>query len=51
VLIQIAKEAIAKKAHVSRATSPLPGRFLVYMPTVNHVGVSRKIDSTKSACA
>src|SRR4029078_43890 len=23
----------------------LPGRFLVYMPTVEHLGVSRKIDS------
>ena len=23
----------------------LPGRFLVYMPTVEHVGVSRKIES------
>src|SRR5207237_721228 len=23
----------------------LPGRFLVYMPTVNHIGVSRKISS------
>jgi ribonuclease G len=23
----------------------MPGRFLVFMPTVDHVGVSRKIDS------
>src|SRR6185312_11056387 len=23
----------------------LPGRFLVYMPTVHHIGVSRKISS------
>src|SRR5437588_791464 len=23
----------------------LPGRFLVYMPTVNHIGVSRRIDN------
>jgi ribonuclease G len=45
ILIQIAKEPIAKKG--ARVTShiALPGRFLVYMPTVNHVGVSRKINS------
>ncbi|HEX5236029.1 MAG TPA: Rne/Rng family ribonuclease [Silvibacterium sp.] len=45
VLLQIAKEPIAKKG--ARVTShiALPGRFLVFMPTVNHVGVSRKIDS------
>src|SRR5437764_10283746 len=31
----------------ARRTSPiaLPGRFLVYMPTVDHIGVSRKIPS------
>ncbi len=45
VLLQIAKEPIAKKG--ARVTShiALPGRFLVFMPTVNHTGVSRKISS------
>jgi Rne/Rng family ribonuclease len=45
ILLQIAKEPIAKKG--ARVTShiALPGRFLVFMPTVNHVGVSRKIAS------
>jgi ribonuclease G len=45
ILLQIAKEPIAKKG--ARVTShiALPGRFLVFMPTVNHVGVSRKISS------
>jgi ribonuclease G len=45
VLVQVAKEPIAKKG--ARVTShiALPGRYLVYMPTVDHVGVSRKIAS------
>ncbi len=45
VLIQIAKEPIAKKGARITSHIALPGRFLVYMPTVNHVGVSRKIES------
>src|SRR6185437_11780028 len=45
VLIQIAKEPIAKKGARITSHIALPGRFLVFMPTVNHVGVSRKIDS------
>jgi Rne/Rng family ribonuclease len=45
ILVQVAKEPIAKKG--ARVTShiALPGRYLVYMPTVDHVGVSRKIGS------
>jgi ribonuclease E len=45
VLVQVAKEPISKKG--ARVTShiALPGRYLVYMPTVEHVGVSRKIGS------
>ena len=45
VLVQIAKEPIAKKGARITSHIALPGRFLVYMPTVNHVGVSRKINS------
>ena len=45
VLVQVAKEPIGKRG--ARVTShiALPGRYLVYMPTVDHVGVSRKIGS------
>ncbi len=45
ILVQVAKEPIGKKG--ARVTShiALPGRYLVYMPTVDHVGVSRKIGS------
>ncbi len=45
VLVQIAKEPIAKKGARITSHIALPGRFLVFMPTVNHTGVSRKIDS------
>ncbi len=45
ILVQVAKEPIGKKG--ARVTShvALPGRYLVYMPTVEHIGVSRKIAS------
>jgi Rne/Rng family ribonuclease len=45
ILVQIAKEPIGKKGARITSHVALPGRFLVYMPTVNHTGVSRKISS------
>ncbi len=45
VLVQIAKEPMAKKGARITSHIALPGRFLVFMPTVNHIGVSRKIES------
>jgi len=45
ILVQIAKEPIAKKGARITSHIALPGRFLVYMPTIEHVGVSRKIES------
>ena len=45
VLVQIAKEPIGKKGARITSHIALPGRFMVYMPTVNHIGVSRKIAS------
>src|SRR5207248_1837843 len=45
ILVQIAKEPMAKKGARITSHIALPGRFLVYMPTVNHIGVSRKIGS------
>jgi ribonuclease G len=43
ILVQIAKEPMAKKGARITSHIALPGRFLVFMPTVNHTGVSRKI--------
>lgn len=45
VLVQIAKEPIGKKGARITSHIALPGRFLVYMPTITHIGVSRKITS------
>jgi ribonuclease G len=43
VLVQVLKEPLgAKGARITSHVS-LPGRYLVFMPTVEHVGVSRKI--------
>jgi ribonuclease G len=45
ILVQIAKEPISQKGARITSHIALPGRFLVYMPTIEHVGVSRKIES------
>ncbi|MEZ5427796.1 MAG: Rne/Rng family ribonuclease [Pyrinomonadaceae bacterium] len=47
ILVQIAKEPIARKGARITSHIALPGRFLVYMPTIEHLGVSRKIESSK----
>jgi Rne/Rng family ribonuclease len=47
ILVQVAKEPIAKKGARITSYVAIPGRHLVYMPTVDHVGVSRKISSDK----
>ena len=47
IIVQIAKEPIAKKGARITSHIALPGRFLVYMPTIEHLGVSRKIESAK----
>ncbi len=43
ILVQVSKEPMGTKG--SRVTSyiSLAGRYLVYMPTTNHIGVSRRI--------
>lgn len=45
ILVQIAKEPIARKGARITSHIALPGRYLVYMPTIEHIGVSRKIES------
>jgi ribonuclease G len=41
----VAKEPLGTKGARLTSHATMPGRFLVFMPTVDHVGVSRKIDS------
>ena len=45
ILVQVSKEPLGKKGARITSHIALPGRYLVYMPTVDHVGVSRKIAS------
>ncbi|GFE57291.1 Rne/Rng family ribonuclease [Geobacter sp. AOG1] len=44
LLVQISKEPLGTKGARITAHISLPGRHLVYMPTVDHVGVSRRIE-------
>lgn len=44
VLVQVAKEPIATKGARLTCHISLPGRHLVCMPTIDHVGVSRRIE-------
>ena len=47
VIVQVSKEPIGTKG--ARVTShvALPGRHVVYLPTVEHVGISKRIGSTR----
>jgi ribonuclease G len=45
ILVQIAKEPLGQKGARITSHIALPGRYVVYMPTVDHLGVSRKIAS------
>lgn len=47
IIVQVAKDALGTKGARLTSFVSLPGRFLVYMPTVDHIGVSRKIESEK----
>jgi len=43
IMVQVTKEPMGTKGPRVTMYISLPGRYLVYMPTVNHVGVSRRI--------
>jgi ribonuclease G len=47
VIVQVSKEPIGTKG--ARVTShiSLPGRYVVYLPTVEHIGISKRIGSEK----
>src|SRR2546423_11589233 len=45
IVVQVSKDTIAGKGARITTHITLPGRFLVYMPTVNHIGVSRRIEN------
>ncbi len=43
VLVQVSKESLGTKGARITSFISLPGRYLVYMPQTNHIGVSRRI--------
>jgi ribonuclease G len=45
IIVQIAKEPLGQKGARITSHVALPGRYVVFMPSVNHLGVSRKIAS------
>ncbi len=44
VIVQIAKEPIGSKGPRVTSNVSLPGRLLVYLPTGDHIGVSKRIE-------
>ena len=44
VIVQVAKDPIGSKGARITSHISIPGRHLVFMPTVDHVGISRRID-------
>ncbi len=47
ILVQVTKDAVGKKGPRLTTSISITGRNLVYMPTVNHFGVSKKIEHGK----
>jgi ribonuclease G len=45
IIVQVVKEPLGTKGARLTSHVTMPGRFLVFMPTVDHIGVSRKIES------
>jgi ribonuclease G len=44
VIVQVAKDPIGTKGARITSHISLPGRHLVFMPTVDHIGISRRIE-------
>ncbi|PHJ37248.1 ribonuclease G, partial [Desulforamulus profundi] len=47
IIVQIVKEPIGTKGPRVTTHITLPGRYLVLMPTVDYIGISRRIESEK----
>lgn len=47
ILVQVAKEPMGTKGARLTGHISLPGRYVVFMPTVSHIGISRRIASEK----
>src|ERR1044071_9253292 len=47
ILVQVAKDPLGTKGARITSHASLPGRYLVFMPNVTHVGISRRIEDDK----
>jgi ribonuclease G len=47
IIVQVSKDPIGTKGARCTSHISLPGRYVVYVPTVDHVGVSKRIGSEK----
>jgi ribonuclease G len=47
IVVQVAKDPIGTKGARVTTHITLPGRYMVFMPTVDHVGISRRIERDK----
>jgi ribonuclease G len=47
IIVQVAKEPLGTKGARLTSFISLPGRHLVYTPTSNHIGISRRIESAE----
>jgi len=47
IIVQISKDPISTKGARCTSHISLPGRYVVYVPTVEHIGISKRIGSEK----
>jgi ribonuclease G len=47
IIVQVSKDPIGTKGARCTSHISLPGRYVVYVPTVDHIGVSKRIGSEK----
>ncbi len=47
IIVQVSKDPIGTKGARCTSHISLPGRYVVYLPTVDHIGVSKRIGSEK----
>jgi len=47
LLVQVAKDPLGTKGARITTHLSLPGRYVVYLPTLNHLGISRRIEGEK----
>lgn len=48
ILVQVAKDPLGTEGARLTTHISLPGRFIVYLPTIRHLGISRKLKMKKS---